>query len=403
MGEKEISDIKGIGPKLAERIQKTHDIESIEHLVELTEEQLTEVKGIGSSKAKKILSSLEKITKECERCGEKFVDEDTCPECTIELQEKLDPIKKEIEYFKNDNFSGKRWEIEKTLEKIDSELSKGKFEESERLIELVEKELAEAQDFSEDISNIEKILEEKRVINLPTYREELQLAREYMRYGDYEEANNRAEKILDYLEKEKRYEDVGISDLSKENIEEFSKYIMGVGQRAGEKIYSSGFHTLEDIYKAGPEKLQEKADIEEGTAKRLLHVLDYLFEDVEIERHHEEKISPQKEGNQAEEIFRDAREEETELKEEKKEKESEPVKETEEKEETKRLEKTKKANEEKKVKKKQKKKERSTSPDELLSMKENQIQKNERELKHWIPAIIIPVILAIVAYVLFLM
>jgi len=116
MSEKktEISDIKGVGPKLAGRIQETLDIKSVEELANLEEDKLTEVKGIGSGKAEKISKSLEELTEECDRCGQKFVDEDICPKCTAELEEEIEPFKKEIEYFKNDNFEGRSWEIEKT-------------------------------------------------------------------------------------------------------------------------------------------------------------------------------------------------------------------------------------------------------------------------------------------------
>jgi len=391
----EIKDIKGIGPKLAERIQETLDIESIEQLSELTEEQLMEVKGIGSSKAEKILSSLEELTKECDRCGKKFVEEDRCTKCTSELEDKVEPIRKEIEYFKNDNFSGKRWTIEKTLEKIDSKLSESKFKEGEELIESAKEELADAQDLSDKLSEIEKMLEEKEVINLSTYKEELDLAWEYMRYGDYEEAINRAEKILDYIEKEKRYQDIETSELLEENIEEFSRHMMGVGARAGEKICGSGFLTLEDAYKAGSEKLQNEADIEESTAKRLIDALNSLFQEIEIKKEHEEEtlLEEGQKPTREEEIFRDKREKE----------ETQPESEIEEKEETKSQDKTEKVKKKKVVKKVPKKEKEYKSIDELISMEEEQIEEKERELKHWIPAIIIPIILAIAAYLLFFM
>jgi len=388
-----ISDIKGIGPTLAERIQQTLDIESIEQLIEIDENQLKEVKGIGSSKAEKILSGLKELIKECDRCGEKFVAEDTCLKCTKELEEELEPLKKDIEYFKNDNFQGKSWEIEKTLEKIDSELSEGRFGEVEELINSVDEELNEAQDLSDKLSKIEKKLEEKKVINLTAYRDELELARDYMRHGDYEEGHNRAEKILDYLEEEKKYQDLDASKLLEESIEEFGKHIMGVGKRDGEKIYGSGLRTLEDIYKAGPNELQKRADIEEVTAERLIAALDSLFEDVEIEREFEEETLLEREDQKTariEEIFKDTKESEME--------EIQPLSEEEEKEKTERTTKTKKL-EEKEV---PKKKEEYMSVDELLSIEEEPIQENERNLKHWIPAIIIPIILVIAAYLLFL-
>jgi len=397
-----ISEIKGIGPKLAERIKETLDIESVEQLIELEKDKLKEVKGIGSSKAEKIWSSIEELTKECHRCGQTYVGEDRCPKCTAELEEKLEPLKKEIEYFKNDNFQGESWKIENTLEKIDSKLSEGRFEEAEELINSVEEELNEAQDFSDKLSDIEKEIEEKKVINLPTYREELELARKYMRYAEYEEANNRAERILDYLEKEEKYEDVEESELLNEDIEEFSRYLMGVGARAGENIYGSGFHTLEDIYKAGSKKLQEEADIEEDTAKKLINVLDSLFEELEIEKEYEVTETEEEKKTKEEEIFKKTKEEE--VAQEEKEEESPPVDQKEEKKK-KTSKKPKKVKKKKVVKKKKPKKEELTSIEELFSIEEEQqIQKNdEKELKYWIPAIIIPILLAIAAYVLFFM
>jgi len=393
-----ISDIKGVGPKLAERIQETLDIGSVEELANLEEGKLTEVKGIGSGKAEKISKSLEEIIEECDRCGQKFVDEDVCPECTAGLEEKLEPLRKEIEYFKNDNFYGEPWKIEKTLEKIDSELSEGRFEEAEELINSIDEEINEAQDLSDKLSDIEKEIKGKRAINLPCYREELELAREYMRYSEYEEAHNRAEKILDYLEKEEKYEDVDESNLLNENIEEFSRYVMGVGPRAGEKIYGSGFHTLEDIYKAGLQKLRDKADIEEDTAKRLIDVLDSLFEEVDIEKEYEVTETEEEKKTKEEEIFKKTKEEEV------AQEESSPVEQKEEKKK-KIYKKPRKVKKKKVVKKKKPKKEELTSIEELFSIEEEeqQIQKNERNLKYWIPAIIIPILLAIAAYVLFFM
>ncbi|MFW6064088.1 MAG: helix-hairpin-helix domain-containing protein, partial [Candidatus Natronoplasma sp.] len=315
MGEEKmkISDIKGVGPKLAERIQQTLDIESLEQMLELTEEELKEVKGIGSGKAEKIFNSLEELGEECDRCDQKFLDQDTCPKCTAELEEELEPIRKEVEYFKNDNFSGERWELEKNLEKIDSELSEGRFEEVEELMESVEQELAEAQDLSDKLSKIEKKLEDKKVINLSTYREELELARDYMRYRDYEEGHNRAEKILDYLGEEKRYQDLDTSELLEESVEEFGRHMMGVGTRAGEKIYGSGLRALKDVYNAEQEELQKEAGIEESTAKIVIDALDSLFEDIEIEREVEEETLPESEDQKTvkeEKVFEDTKEEE---------------------------------------------------------------------------------------------
>ncbi len=398
--ETEISDIKGIGPKLAERIRETLDIESIEQFTDVSEEQLTEVKGIGGSKAEKILNSLEDITKECDRCGQKFVGEDICPECSSELKKELEPIEKEIEYFKEDHFQGMKWQIEQTLEKIDSELSEENFRKAEELIGSVEEEVAEAQELSDKLSDIENKLEEENVINLSTYREELDLAWDYMRYGNYEECEDRAEKILEYLEEEEIYQDVDPSELLEENIEEFSRYMMGIGPRAGEKIYSSGFRTLEDIYKAGSVKIQKEAGIEETVANRLIDALDSLFEDLEIERE-DETLSETEDQEiiKEEDIFRDTMEEERE--EEKIEEEkTKPEPEAEEREEP---DKTKKVKKKKVVKKKPEKEQKGpTTLDELLSMEEESLEE-ERELKHWIPAMVIPVLLAIAAYVLFWM
>ncbi|MEF8835381.1 MAG: helix-hairpin-helix domain-containing protein [Candidatus Thermoplasmatota archaeon] len=415
----EISDVKGIGPKLAERIQQTLNVQTVEELTELTEDQLKEVKGIGSSKAEKIISNIKELTEECDRCGKRFVGEDTCPKCTTELEEKFEPIKKEVEYFKNDNFQEKRWHLVKTLEEIDSGLSEGRFEETEELIESVHGELEEIRDISNKLSEIENKLQEEKVINLSTYKEELELAWKYLRYGDYEESHNRAEKVLDYLEEEEIYEGVEKSKLLEENIEDFSTHMMRVGPRAGEKIYGSGFRTLEDVYKAGPEELQKKTDIEESTARRLMNALDLLFEDIDIERGGKKEpftIREDQKTEKEEEIFRDTRkekeklkeekekkEEEIEVKEEKETKETSEVSETEEKEKTERPKETKKDKKKNVVKRKPQKKEEPMSVDELLSMEEEPIQKNERELKYWIPAIIIPIVLAIAAYVLFLM
>ncbi|MBS3781988.1 MAG: hypothetical protein KGY66_07635 [Candidatus Thermoplasmatota archaeon] len=396
----EISDIKGVGPKLAERIEQTLDIDSVDQLLEITEEQLTEVKGIGSSKAEKILNNIKEMTNFCSRCGEKYVGKGNCPECTAELEEELETIREDIESFKEDTFPEKRWHIGKILEKTGSKLSEGKFKEVTDLITSVREEFAKTQQLSDKLSEVEERLDEKKAIALSTYEEELRLAREYMRHGDYEEAHNRADKILDYLEEEKRYRDADPLELLKENVEEFSKHMMGIGLRDGEKIYGSGLRTLEDVYKAGSKKLQKKADIEESKAERLVDALDLLFEDLEIEREREEETLQKRDDEETtkeEEIFSVAQEKKEE---EKEKKETKSVSETKKKE---RPKKPKKVKKKKVVKKRPKKKKGSISTEELLSLEKEQIQKNEKELKYWIPAIIIPIILAIAAYVLFYM
>ncbi|MFP4142439.1 MAG: helix-hairpin-helix domain-containing protein [Thermoplasmata archaeon] len=396
----EISELDGIGSTYAERIKQTLNVGSIDELAQFDEDDLKKVKGIGKGKAEKISEQLESYRQVCQRCGQTYVEK-TCPRCTEELREELELVKKSLESLKQDVDPDGSWELDEMIENIESELSVGEFEQTVELLDFTKDELAAAEQLYTIMVDIESLLKaESELINRHTYLEAHDSMTRSLRRGNYHRAGLKAKKIREYIEKEKKYQDIDGSELTRVNIEEFSSDMMGLGKREGENVYKEGFHTLKDVYKAGKKGLV-KSGIDEKTSDRLMKILEPIFEDLDIERDHTQEETLESKEDM---VFRETEEDSVEPKE-----EPEQIKRTEEKVETEEeIEEEKPSRIEEPEEEKVEDEEETPSAsdifgEELIEGEVGVIEEESVEFKYWIPAILIPIILAIAGYLLFFM
>jgi len=392
-----ISDLDGVGPTYAERIKETLDVTTAKDLASFSREELTQVKGIGSGKADKILEQLEGYSKVCDRCEERFVGEETCPNCTEELEEELDLVKENLRSLKEDVDTEGDWNLDKRVREIESELEEGDFGKAIEILDFAKDELAAAEQLYIVVSDIENLLEkESGLINQHTYQAALRSMIRSLRHGNYHRAGKKAKKIKEYIGKEEKYQDMEKEDLKRMNIEDFSRDMMGIGMRDGENIYGAGYHNLEEVYKAGKERIVGSG-VGEGPAERLMDILESIFHDIEIESDEITEKS-EEEVSKEETLFEGSEVEEQEIKD-----ELEIDQEQEEQVETEVVEEKKPTEEvEEKPPEKEEPSKEIPSTEELFG-KENfgEVDKNEVEFKYWLPAILIPIILAIIGYLLF--
>ena len=406
-----ITNLDGVGSTFADRIKETLDVKSLEELATFSKEQLTQVEGIGSGKAEKIYDQLEKYAERCDRCGKRYSGEEICPYCIEDFREELDVIEENLVSLKKDVDTEGKWNLDKRIDEIESDLAEGDFESAREILDFVKDDLAAAEQLYGVIYDIEKLLDEEGdLINRHTYEYAMDSMLRSLRHGNYHRAGKKAKKIKEHIEKEEKYHDIETDRLRQVNIEEFSSNIMGIGLRDGEKIYGAGFHTLEKVYKAGEEGLEE-AGIDERTAERLIGILDNVFHEIDIEKGVYEggKVEEEEEGESKEDIvfeedemFEEIGTESAELEAEEPEIEGPETEELEpEPGEIEQPEEEVEEEPEEEVE--EEPAEPVPSTEELFGEDIAQIEENEVDIKYWIPAILIPILLAIVGYILFFM
>ncbi len=388
-GNTELTEINGIGKKTAESLKSELDIEYAEDLLDFTEDDLKEVEGIGPSRSRKIVKGvIDLIGVECHRCGSSKLEDEECPNCIEKCEGELEQAETEIKEVKELLSTTSAWDIEERIEELTDAIEEKRIEEAYDLLEWINHDLAKIQEFHDIFEEIEDRLEEDRVfVNRSVYEKKIELMIQSLESSNFDRAISRASKVLDYLKEEKRYLEMDNSDFVETNIEDFSRKVIGLGPRLGETIYSKGYSTLKTVYEAGSKKLAAETEIKEEKAVELIEKLDSIFEEknIELEKGSEEIVETEEETPETQEDEED-----------KEDKVEEIFKEEEEKEEEEDIEEKKEPKEESEDQVNSEKLLKVYRPDRIDNLEA------ELEFKYWIPAIVIPIVLALAAFLLFI-
>ncbi len=369
-----LTKIRGVGSKTAERIKETLDIEGVEDLVEVSKDELKEVKGIGEKRAGRILGNLEDFFETCDRCGENKVEKELCQTCLEDLEKNFEQIKHEIEDITEDLYLEEKDHLVRAMEEIKTSIEEEEPEEGFQLLESLKYDLEGADKLSDKLIKIKKKLDEGReLLYVSAYEKELEKIKDSFKNGVYERGNKRADKIIDYIESEEEYVDMENDEFLKENIVDFTRKIIGTGPRVGEEIYGSGFHTLKEVYQAGSKKIHKKAEIKETTSDILMDKVESLFEkkSLGIERDLEGEIEEEGTEEDKEDTLFEALEREDEEK------------------------------KKKKIKHIENNQDKTETSNEIFKRKNVRKLEKEVNLVNWIPAILVSMVLIIAGYLMF--
>ncbi len=373
-----LTKIRGVGNKTADKLKEALDVERVGDLLELSKERLREVEGIGNKRAERILENADSFFEECESCGNRKLEGETCENCLSDLQDDLKKLRKDIEEIREELGLQGGDHLERTFQDVYESIKDEDVEEGKDLLETLKNDLAKAEELTDLVVEIEDKLDNGELIYDSAYENELDKIRTSFEKGKYGRGEKRAGKVLNYIENEEEYLEMDEEEILRENIEEFSRKVIGTGPRVGEKIYGNGYHTLKEVYEAGVDTLQRETEIKETTSRILIDKLTSLFErkslDIEsgqVEEKSEEEVDSFEEKEES--IFR-------------------KVEETQETEE----EKT-------KIQKidKDEKKTKSPSPTEIYQRKNVQKIEKKDGIIDWIPAVVVTILLVIAGYLLF--
>lgn len=393
----DITSIKGVGGSRAERLKDELEIDEVKDLVQFDKDDLTDVKGIGEKRAEEILTNVNELLEKCGRCGTILHPEERCETCVEELEKDTEHLRRRIDEAEipvtiKETFEG-------SLAKIDLSRKEGALDEGFEALDSLRGDLRAAEEVSEQLDTIKTEIDENSdIVDFSIYNRKVEEIKEYFEDGEHEKAKQRAEKLLRYIEDEREFAQMDKEELGQESVVDFSRKTCGIKSIIGEKIYKAGYHTLKDVVKTGPTHLKEEADIDKEMANLVIKRIDDFageeeFEvEEEVEEEIEEEIEPLKEeeSTKKEEVFKEIEETKPPKPSKKKKKKKKP--------------RPKKSKEVPERPKKEKPKRKPVQVESLEPKEEEEVPEEVREKedkKYWIPAILFPIIFAVIALILF--
>ncbi len=399
--EKEgLTQIKGIGDSRAKELKEELNIEKVSDLAGLSKEDLTQVKGIGDKKAEKILESASQFIERCERCGSNIREGKTCPKCREELESILEGWKEEIEELGRSY--GIRSRLEEKLVEVKAFKQKGELEEAFKLTDELEEDIKDSEELKTLLDRIDTKIDENRdLIDFSIYNKGVEDVEELLNQGKYKRGIKKGKKLLEHIENEKTLAQMDKEELAQLSIGDFCRKIRGPRAISGEKIHKAGYNTVRDVAKVGAARIEKEGDIDGDTAETIIKRIDDLLgeEEFEVKEKIEEELEEleeeeeEEEETPAEEIFKEAEVVQ------KEEAEVESAKEM--------FEEITEFEEEKEPKKEAKKPSRKEKPQRQIKKSISTEESEETEITvskiYWLPAIILPIIFVILGLFLFVL